>query len=330
MDLFQAISDGIRAALGVPAAAYALAAVGLNVHFGYTGLLNFGHVGFMLVGAYGTAITAGTYGWPYPAAFLVGVLAAVLLGLLFGLPTLRLRADYLAIVTISIAEMLRLVVRSRTVEGVSGGPQGIQGFADWFYDLNPFSEGRSGIGDITFSSRQLWVMTFGWAMVLLASLLVHLLMRSPWGRVLRAIREDEDAARSLGKPVFTYKLQSLVLGGVFGGLAGILIATDSQYADPELWRAAVTFAIYTVVILGGPGRVLGPIVGAMLFWFVLQTLDTLLRQGITEGSWAGGIIDPTQIGAIRFALVGLALMLLMIFRPQGILGNRQEALVGER
>lgn len=328
MDPVSILTDAIRASVGVPAATYALAGVGLNVQFGYTGLLNFGHVAFLLVGAYGTAITVDN-GGPLWLGVLVGMLAAVVLALLLGLPTLRLRADYLAIVTISVAEILRLVFRSRSLQDLTGGVFGIQGFANAFFDVNPIPDGRFGFGTLTFSERTLWVMLVGWTLVALSSLLVYGLTRAPWGRVLRAIREDEDAARSLGKNVFSFKLQSLVLGGVIASLAGILTAVDAQFVNTDFFQTAFTFFIYTALILGGAGRVLGPVVGAIVFWFVLQATDSFLAQALDEG-WFGGLFDSTDIAAIRFALVGLALMLLMIFRPQGILGNREEMYVDER
>ena len=321
MDLGNVIFPAIRAAIGVPAAAYALAAMGLNIHFGYTGLLNFGQVGFMLVGAYGTAITVDQ-GGPLWLGVLVGILAAVVLGLLLGLPTLRLRADYLAIVTIAVAEILRLVTRSERLSGLTKGVFGITEFADDFYDLNPFTPGRYGVGEVTFTARNLWVIVAGWILVGLVALLVTLLVRSPWGRVLRSVREDEDAARSLGKSVFSYKLQSLVLGGVFGALAGALLAIDRQSVTPDTYLSIVTFFAYTVLILGGPAKVLGPIVGAIVFWFLLQLTDGILREVF---DLSGG-----DVGAIRFALVGLGLMALMVFRPQGLLGEREGAILDDR
>ena len=328
MDLVKILTDSLRAAVGVPAAAYALAAVGLNVQFGYTGLLNFGHVAFMMLGAYGTAVTVNE-GGPLWLGLLVGMGAAALLGLLLGIPTLRLRADYLAIVTIAAAEILRLVARSNAAEGLTGGVFGIQAFADQFYDINPIPVGRYGFGSFNFSQRQLWVILAGWAAVALALLLLTVLMRSPWGRVLRAIREDEDAARSLGKNVFAYKIQSLVLGGVIGSLAGALLAIDTQAVNPDTFVSILTFFAYTVLILGGPGRVLAPIIGATIFWFLLQFTDGLLREALDAG-WLGSFIEASDIAAIRFALVGLGLMLLMALRPQGILGNREELLTDER
>ena len=328
MDLVKILTDSLRAAVGVPAAAYALAAVGLNVQFGYTGLLNFGHVAFMMLGAYGTAVTVNE-GGPLWLGLLVGMGAAALLGLLLGIPTLRLRADYLAIVTIAAAEILRLVARSNAAEGLTGGVFGIQAFADQFYDINPIPVGRYGFGSFNFSQRQLWVILAGWATVAVALLLLTALMRSPWGRVLRAIREDEDAARSLGKNVFAYKIQSLVLGGVIGSLAGALLAIDTQAVNPDTFISILTFFAYTVLILGGPGRVLAPIIGATIFWFLLQFTDGLLREALDAG-WLGSFIEASDIAAIRFALVGLGLMLLMALRPQGILGNREELLTDER
>ncbi|HUU61208.1 MAG TPA: branched-chain amino acid ABC transporter permease [Acidimicrobiia bacterium] len=328
MDLIKVLTDSLRAAVGVPAAAYALAAVGLNVHFGYTGLLNFGHVAFMMVGAYGTAVTVDQ-GGPLWLGLLVGMGAAAVLGLLLGIPTLRLRADYLAIVTIAAAEILRLVARSNAVEPLTRGVFGIQAFANSFYDINPIPVGRYGFGTFNFSHRQLWVILVGWAAVVVALLLLTALLRSPWGRVLRAIREDEDAARSLGKNVFAYKIQSLVLGGVIGSLAGALLAIDTQAVNPDTFISILTFFTYTVLILGGPGRILAPVVGAVIFWFLLQLSDGLLRGALAAG-WLGNVIEGSDIAAIRFALVGLALVLLMALRPQGILGSREELLADER
>lgn len=327
MDWGQVLVDATKAGIGVSAAAYALAAVGLNIHFGYTGLLNFGHVGFMLVGAYGAATTLDA-GGSLLLALLVGSAAAAALGLLLGVPTLRLRADYLAIVTIAAAEILRLLARTQTLEPITNGVLGIQGFARPFDDLNPFPRGSYGIGEVAFSSGKTWAIVVGWTLVALTSLLVLALSHSPWGRVLRAIREDEDAARSLGKNTVGYKLQSLVLGGVIGSLAGILLALDRSAVAPDTYLPVLTFFVYVVVISGGPGRVLGPIVGAVVFWFLYQGVDIALREAVRSDTIT--FIDSADIGAIQLSLVGLGLMLLMIYRPQGIFGSREEMLVGER
>ena len=324
------LSDGIRAGLGINAAVYALAAVGLNLQYGYTGLWNFGQAGFLLAGAYGTAIAVNDWGLWLGWAVLVGILAAILLGLLLGFPTLRLRADYLAIVTISAAEILRIVVNSTSVQSVTGGPQGIKGFANWFFDHNPIPVGRYGFGSITYTYRDLWVVLVTWGLVAAASVLIALLVHSPWGRIVRAIREDEDAVRSLGKNVFSYKMQSLVLGGVIGGIAGIMLVIDRQFVEPANFESAITFFAYAALILGGTGRIMGPIVGAMLFWFLIEGSQSFLNQAVSHDFLGlSHVMTPTQVGPLRFVLVGLLIMLLVVFRPQGLLGSREEVMLSE-
>jgi len=327
--MIAAFQDAILAGIGIQAAAFALAAVGLNLQFGYTGLLNFGHVAFMLVGAYGAAITVNQ-GGPLWLGVLVGVAAAVGLGLVFGLPTLRLRADYLAIVTITAGETLRLVVNSGNQGSLTQGPFGIQSFANSFFNINPIPSGTYGVGRVAFANTELWVVIVAWALVILADFLVYRLVSSPWGRAIRAIREDEDAARSLGKNTFAYKLQSLVLGGVMGSLAGVMLAIDQQSVSPGYYLPYVTFFVFTMVILGGPGTVQGPIVGAILFWFLLQFTAGVLTDFIENGWIPTGILSTDDVLTFRFVLVGAALIGLAIWRPQGIFGKREELLIDAR
>jgi neutral amino acid transport system permease protein len=316
--------DAIRAAVGVTAAVYCLGAIGLNVHFGYTGLLNFGHVAFLLVGAYGLAITVSVFGGPFWLGIIVGILASAALALLLGIPTLRLRADYLAIVTIAAAEILRFLFRARPLDPLTGSVFGLSGFAPRFYALNPIPEGSYGFWLFAYSHHRLWTLSVLWGLVIVISLLLYVLVNSPWGRVLKSIRDDEDAARSLGKNVFAYKMQSLVIGGVIGGLAGMMLVLHFQNAHPDWFLPLFTFFMYTLLILGGPATIAGPIVGAMAFWFLLQGLDSFLRQARAAGIISPDVFGTEEIGAIRFAAVGLALLLLMVFRPQGILGNKRE------
>ena len=323
----SALIDGLRDAFAVPACIYALASVGLNVQFGYAGLLNFGHVASGLVGAYGAAITVNS-GGPLWLGIIIGVAAAAVLGLLLGLPTLRLRADYLAIATISVAEILRVVANSARLQSVTGGPIGINNVADDFFDINPIPRGRYGWGSFSYNQNTLWTMLVGWSLVAIACLIVWRLTRSPWGRLLKAVREDEEATRALGKNVFGMKLQAFVLGSVFGGIAGILFAFDGGFVKPDFFVAQTTFNWYLVVILGGVATVLGPPVGAIVFWFVISLFNSLLSQAIGADGW--WIISSTDTGAVRYVLVGLAIVLLLVFRPQGILGNKEEALIGER
>ena len=325
MDWGSIFENTLQATIGQDAVVYAIAAIGLNVHFGYTGLLNFGQVGFMAIGAYGVGISITYYGWHPVVAIIVGILAAVVLALLLGLPALRLRADYLAIVTIAASEIIRLVFRSVSLREFSGGSNGINGFADSFYRFNPFDpQVEYGFGPFKFLGNRLWMILVGWAVVALVTLLVWALMRAPFGRVLRAIREDEDAARSLGKNAYWYKVQSLIIGGVIGGLAGIVLTIATQTVQPDTFSPPVTFFLWTALILGGVGRVWSPIVGAMIFWTVLAFTDNFLRQAVAEDLIPEWLMSGTQVGQVRFMLVGLSLSLLMVFRPQGIFGNREE------
>jgi neutral amino acid transport system permease protein len=329
-DLLRILADAIKAAFGVNAAAFAIAIVGLNLHFGFTGLINFGHIAFMAVGAYTMAIVVDS-GLSLWLAIPAGLLAAVVLGLLLGIPTLRLRADYLAITTIAVGEIIRITIRSSTMADITGGVFGIQGFATEFHDLNPFTPGaRYGIWRVTFDHRQLWVMVVGWTLAVLCSLLIWALMRAPWGRVVKAIREDEDAARALGKNVFLFKIQSLCIGGAIAALAGMLLAFEAQAVVPDRYLPQTTFFLWAAMILGGAASVKGAIAGAMAFWFVVSGSEGLLREGISSGIIPDWLLSSQQVAAVRFMIVGLMLMGLMIWRPQGMFGKRQEVLIGAR
>jgi branched-chain amino acid transport system permease protein len=314
--------DALRQAVSPTAAAYALLAIGLNLHFGFTGLLNFGQVGFMAVGAYGLAVTVSTFGGPLWLGIIIGLSGAAVLALILGIPTLRLRADYLAITTIAAAEILRFLIRFRGSEGVTGGVFGLRQFAGGFYDLNPL-DGSGYLGPLQASASRVWQMVLGWTLVVLATLLVWALMRSPWGRVLRSIREDEDAARSLGKDVFAYKMQSLILGGMIGALGGVVFALSLQTVQPDTFLPQVTFYAFAILILGGTASTFGPIAGSVLFWFLIGGMQSGLRRFGDAGSLPA-IVSGPGVGAVTLTFVGLLIMLLMIFRPQGMLGNKRE------
>jgi branched-chain amino acid transport system permease protein len=330
MNWERILVNAFEAGVGVETVVFALAAIGLNVHFGYTGLLNFGQSAFLAMAAYGIGVTVATFDLPLWLGVIIGIGLAVVLALLLGVPTLRLRADYLAIVTIAAAEIVRLIARSVTFEETLGGSDGRQAFAGDFYALNPYSEGDYNIGSFGFNERVMWVLTVGWALVGLSCLVVYLLMRSPWGRVLKAIREDEDAVRSLGKNVYSYKMQSLIIGGVLGCLGGFILALARASIQPDIFGTETTFFAYTILILGGAARVASPVVGAMIFWVLLSLTDNILNEAINAGYVSDTIINNTQVGQFRFMLVGLGLMLLMIFRPQGIFGDRREIALDAR
>lgn len=317
----------VTSAFNIEAVYFCLAAMGLNVHFGYTGLLNFGQVGFMAIAAYGLAVSVLTFNLPFLVAVVVAIGCSVVLALLLGLPTLRLRADYLAIVTIAAAEIIRLTGRSANpswLREATGGSSGLSGFTDSFYRANPLATRSYGIGPITYDHRRTWALICGWTVVLLGSLLIFLLMRSPWGRVLKSIREDEDAARSLGKNVTFYKMQSLILGGVFGAFGGLALSIGNQSLQPDSYSTPITIFAYTALILGGTARVFGPVIGSIIFVFLLALPDVAFSEARAAGHISNSFMTETQQSQIRFMLVGIGLMLLMIFRPQGMFGNRRE------
>jgi neutral amino acid transport system permease protein len=213
---------------------------------------------------------------------------------------------------------------------VFGGSDGRQGFADGFYAINPYSPGEYSIGPFGFNERVMWVLTVGWILVALCCVLVYMLMKSPWGRVLKAIREDEDAVRSLGKNVFSYKMQALVLGGVLGSLGGFIFALGQASVQPDLFSTEFTFYAYTIVILGGAARVFSPVVGAAIFWVLLVFIGNTLGEMVGNGIIPSSIMTVNQVGPVRFMLVGLGLMLLLIFRPQGIFGDKREIALDAR
>jgi branched-chain amino acid transport system permease protein len=271
-------------------------------------------------------ISVANYGAPLWLGVLIGMACGVLLALVLGIPTLRLRADYLAIVTIAASEILRLITRSTSQTEFTGGTQGLTGFGDAFAEANPFTQPSYMILGLEIRGPDLWAILMGWTVVGLCVLLTWLLVRSPWGRVLKAIREDEDAARALGKNVFAYKMQALALGGVFGALGGIVFALATQSLTPDFYSPPQTFFAYAALILGGAGRVLGPVIGAMAFWFLLSIADAFLRQATAGDNPLLPFVESQDVGAIRFVLVGLFLGLMMVFRPQGIFGRRREVL----
>jgi branched-chain amino acid transport system permease protein len=304
---------------------FAIAALGLNLQWGSTGLFNAGVVGFFAVGGYALAILTGPdrpeliggFGLPFVVGLAGAVVASALAALVVGLATIRLREDYLAIATFGTAVTLQLVALNW--EGLTGGnlgiaaiPRPLAGVFEPPFRYNVFYLGLMGVA----------VGGVYWAL--------ERIVRSPWGRVLKAIREDEDAVRALGKNVFAYKMQSLVLGGCLGALAGIYFVTQQASVVPSNYSTAQTFFAYVCLILGGTARIWGPVIGSMIFWAIITFTDNFLRQAIDAGYISGSLLDPNQVGQVRLMLVGLGLILLLVFRPQGILGDRRELMLEAR
>jgi neutral amino acid transport system permease protein len=372
--------------LALSTSIFALFSLGLNLQWGFTGLINFGHVAFMTLGAY-TTVLLSLKGVPLLLAALIGAILAALLGLVVGFVTLRLREDYLAIVTIGVGELIRLIVNNQDLPVGNtwiSGAFGIQSYPIPLANLQPnLLLKLVMIGLLTL----LAVITFYWlwrwirpkgtsklvdspkqvrkkpdfilrllgggllgllaaaiyisgiialydyepkAGLMLLSLLVlafvfwrlEVLVRSPWGRVLKAIREDEEVPKALGKNVFWYKLQSFMLGGAIAGIAGALFAWQLSAIYPDNFQPQLTFDAWTMVILGGSGNNVGTILGAVIYF----AYDTLTREFLPR---IFTNLSSDQLGAFRIMVIGLILMVLMIWRPQGILGKKEELTLGK-
>lgn len=312
----------LQSAIAPTTAAFAIAAIGLNIHFGFTGLMNMGQAGFMLVGAYGFAISV-TSGLGFLPALLISIAASVVFAVILGIPTLKLRGDYLAIVTICAAEILRMIARLALLTDITGGPSGLPGvkFRHAFTDLSPLPEGKTTLLGLTYDNTGIddwWTRLVAWGLVALFMFAAWLLMRSPWGRVLKGIREDEDAVRSLGKSAYAYKMQALIIGGVMGGFGGIIMALPASLQADSMGRPT-TFNLWMIMLLGGAATIFGPLLGTIIF-FVTRLVVTNVAGHFIPASFLG----PQQTEQFAWVLVGLTLMLLVIFRPQGILGDKKE------
>ena len=330
MDWGAIIENTTRGLIGEQFIYFGLAALGLNIHFGYTGLLNLGQAVFMAAGAYGLSMSVVTLGLNFWWGLLLGIIVfPLILAAIMGVPTLRLRADYLAIVTIAASEMFRIIARSPSLDRWTGSSDGLTGFAATFYELSPYDRQERYFFGL-FIGNQMWVVTVGWITLAIVLVISLRLMRSPWGRVLKAIREDEDAARSLGKNAYWYKMQALMIGGVFGAMGGMLRAIGTQSAQPQNFITDVTFFAWVALILGGAAKVLGPIAGAAILYAILSFTDVALRQGVDNGHIPEWLMTGTQVGQVRFMLIGFGLILLAAFRPQGIFGNKEEMALDDR
>ena len=321
MDWSAILSNTAQGFLSPATMAFALAALGLALHFGFAGLLNFGIAGFMAIGAYGYAISILTFGFEWWQGILVSLVASVVFSLILGIPTLRLRGDYLAIVTIAAAEILRLLFLTNAFVDVTGSADGLSGYHNSFRAANPFPVGDYGFGPWTYNNNEMWVLVLGLIALVICVSILMLLIKSPWGRVIKGIREDEDAVRALGKNVFAYKMQALIIGGIFGSLGGVIYALPSS-VNPGVYVTSLTFFVWTALLLGGAATIFGPVLGAVIFWVLQAFLSNILPQLVSSGLLP--FMSSIQASTIRFILVGVGLMLLVIYRPQGILGDKKE------
>ncbi|WP_232701216.1 branched-chain amino acid ABC transporter permease [Halobacterium wangiae] len=353
------------------AAVYGIVVLALNIQWGYAGLFNIGVAGFMAVGAYTVSMLssspAGTppgLGLPLPVGILGGILAATIVGLVAALPALRLKADYLAIVTVAISEIIRITYNSPAFADVTGGARGFGNLpispvnhlllsdpSDPFSEPNAFGEALFSFG-AEYGIRQFAVVNTLYTIgVLVVLLLVYLLLertgKSPFGRVLKAIREDETAAQSLGKDTQNFKVRAFALGCGLMGLAGILWFAMGPRASvtPVTFRPNITFYIFIALIIGGAGSNTGSVLGAALFASLLFEAPPIIRSIIRESfdvaaspanliealvPIASGNLAPLagfmlgNIDTLRFIGMGILLVVLIQRKPDGLLGARKE------
>jgi len=324
----MAIDTGLLTNIGFYASiaiVFAILALGFNIQWGYTGLFNAGISGFFLIGAYVAAIAItppsppiiiggitvypghlGGYQLPFIVGALLAMLASGTAAALVALPTLRLRADYLAIATIAFAEIVRIFVIN--LESVTGGTIGIILIPRpvEFTPPDPFLNAVTIVG-------------IGGMILLVLLVLLQFMAESPWGRVLRATRDDEEATMVLGKNTFRYKLQAFALGGAIMGLAGALFAVTLVYVEPSgSFAPSVTFSVWVMVIVGGSGNNRGAILGAFLI-YGMEWLSVQLKD--LAPAWL-----KDTIFYIRLMIIGVLLILLVLYRPEGILREKRRAL----
>ncbi len=299
--------------VAVLAGIYGVFTLGLQLNAGLTGILNFGQAGFMAIGAYAYGLLVVNAQWQPWAAVAAGILAAVLAALLVGLSSLRLRTDYFAIVTIAFAEMVRYTLQNAQF---SGGNQGVLGYdTAWraFADGVSSRLSQAGFGDHT----QLPLLLLVWAVFVVLIIALTVLERTPWGRILKALREDEDAVSALGKNALSYKLQSLAISAAIAAIAGMFVALNITYLYPSVFDPNFTFFGYAMLVIGGLGSFAGTAIGGLVFWALLEGtrfVDLALSAG--------------QQASLRFILVGVALIVLNRVRPQGLLGDRAQMVAG--
>ena len=305
--------------VGVVAGIYTIFGLGLQLEFGFTGLLNFGHVAFMAVAAYAMAILVVKEGVDMWVAAPLAIAAAAAAGLLLGLPSLRLRSDYFAIVTIAFSEIVRYVATNQ--QSLTGGSQGTialgkVGEAAQYNSQWETFKNRVGAW-LHIGSKDVTMLVLVWATAVVLLTLTWLAVRTPWGRVLRSIREDEDAAASLGKNVFAYKLQALAIGSALAGVAGLFYAWQFSFFSPDDFQPLLTFFAWMIVILGGLGRIWAVPVGAVVFGSLFAGTRFLDFEPLSS-------LDSAERAYIRLIVIGLVIIGLVLFRPQGLLGRREE------
>jgi len=276
---------------------FSIVSLSLNLEFGFAGLANFGKVAFFLIGAYAYAVLS-QIGVPFYLCLIIGGLISAIFGLIISLPALRLRMDYLAIAVLAFGEILRLVVKSE--DWIAGG--------DWGILVSPIFPWMG-------SSLIYRLENIGLVFLCLSIcfLVVQLLANSPYGRAIRAIREDEMAAEALGKDRAKFKAQALMIGSAMAGIAGGLYAQYLRYVLPEMFMPMVTFTVWIMVLLGGPANNWGALLGAFL-------VETISRGANIAKDY---ISLPIDLNDLQYIMFGALIIFILFYRPQGLLKESQ-------
>ena len=293
-------------ALTVFAGLYALMAVGLNVIWGLAGMVNLGLAGFYLMGAYAAALLTVRLHWPIWAAWAVATLMGAALGTAVAAITARLRGDYLAIITLGFAEVLRLLAANEI--WLTGGTDGISAIP---------GPGRGALSPLGFNALFAVIV---WAAVAIVGFSLTRLSGSPWGRVLRAIREDETVAAVAGKRVLLFKIQAFAIGCGVLGLAGALYANFNAYVAPDSFQPLITIYVLLALTVGGTGNMAGALLGSVLV--------VALMEGTRFLAAALPALSPVQVASVREGAIGAALILVLHLRPQGLLPERNRTHAG--
>ncbi|MER8805465.1 branched-chain amino acid ABC transporter permease [Mesorhizobium australicum] len=289
---------------------FSLVTLGLNLQWGLTGLFNVGLAGFVAIGAYTSALLTtpddparlGGVGLPILAGWVGAMVVGGIAAALTGMATLRLRSDYLAITTFGVAVVVQLVALN--AQKLTGGPFGI-GFIP-----RPF--GGLAETPLLFNLSNLAVVC---AVTLIAYLALEHLSRSPWGRVLKALREDERAAISLGKSARFYRVQAFAVGGAIMALAGALQAHFTGFIAPDNYLPILTFQVWVMLIVGGSGSNLGAVIGSVLVWGIWAGSGTLTSVFFPPEQQA-------RAASLQIVAIGVMLCVILLMRPNGLFGDR--------
>ena len=296
---------------------YVLLALGLNIVVGFAGLLDLGYIAFYAVGAYVYALLASPhFGLHLPiwAILPIGAAVAALFGVMLGAPTLKLRGDYLAIVTLGFGEIVRIFLNNLSQPvNITRGPQGIAGIDPVRIGGIDFSRNDSVLGLVVSGPMKYYYLLLG---LMLAIILVNVrLQDSRIGRAWEAIREDEIAARAMGIDTTGMKLLAFAMGASFGGIAGGMFAAIQGFISPESFVLVESVMVVSMVVLGGMGNIAGVILGAVLLAFVPEVLRWTVEPA-QRALFGRMLVEPE---VIRMLIFGLALVLVMLFRPAGLL-----------